>query len=303
MSKKDKTSTEKLSEEELNEKYEQLKELDRQINDKIADIEENGDEKTNKKIEKYKKEYQKIKEETEIDEENIDDTLKKLEKADTGISVYQKLKEAVQTDVDIDPGRLMGLTDGIFSIVMTLLIFGMVLPEAEITNSAGFAQFLVSMAPNFWVTVISFILLACFWIYHHEFIKINNINILYLWLNIFYLASLSFIPFTTSIIAKYTQFSLANIIFEMNIFVTIILFLIMFSYVYNKGFLEKSISESEKKYTYHTFYILIGIVLLVGLLDNIYLFFLIPIISTIRDILFKIKKAKEEVKNEKANEM
>ena len=76
--------------------------------------------------------------------------------------------------MDIDPGRLLGLTDGIFGMVMTLLIFGMALPEMELLSSGDFYNFLVNSIPTIGLTLVSFVLLASFWIYHHEFIKINN---------------------------------------------------------------------------------------------------------------------------------
>ena len=55
-----------------------------------------------------------------INEENIDEEIRKLEKTNKKISTYQRFMDAFEKNIDIDPGRLMGLTDGIFSIVMTL---------------------------------------------------------------------------------------------------------------------------------------------------------------------------------------
>ena len=49
---------------------------------------------------------------------------KKLKRIDKKISFYQRFKKALQSNIDIDSGRLMGLTDGIFGMVMTLLVFG-----------------------------------------------------------------------------------------------------------------------------------------------------------------------------------
>ena len=117
----------------------------------------------------------------------------------------------------------------------------------------------------------------------------------YLWFNIFFLAAISFIPFTTSIVGNYSHFFLANVIFGANIFITILLFLLMFHYAYKKDFLEEKVSKEEKKYIHQTLYIIMAVTIIVNLLDFnvshnfIYLFFLIPIISTIRDISYKIK--------------
>ena len=85
-------------------------------------------------------------------------------------------------------------------------------------------------------------------------------------------------------------------IFGANIFLTILFFLLMYLYAYNNGFLENHPSKSEKRYVINTLIIIMGVTVAVNLLDYnisedfIYLFLLIPIISTIRDINFKMKK-------------
>lgn len=36
---------------------------------------------------------------------------------------FHNFKQSFESNIDIDPGRLLGLTDGIFGMVMTLLVF------------------------------------------------------------------------------------------------------------------------------------------------------------------------------------
>lgn len=207
---------------------------------------------------------------------------------------FHNFKQSFESNIDIDPGRLLGLTDGIFGMVMTLLVFGLALPGAQLLTEGDFIAFLQSISRSFGLTIVSFILVSSFWIYHHEFVKINNLNIPYLWLNIFYLASISFIPFSTTVIGVYSKFFLAEVIFGINIMVTIFLFLLMFRYAYNRGFLENKPSKDEKKYIYNTFFIIMGLTVCVNLLDFkvssnfIYLFLLVPVISTLRDINFRM---------------
>lgn len=282
--------------EDLNKKIKELDNLKMEIGKQIEIMEKSGNEHSKEKIEKFKKMYNTINESPEkLDEDNIDDTIIKLNTANKRLNLYQRFMNAFEQDMDIDPGRLMGLTDGIFGMVMTLLIFGMALPEFQISNYSGFIDFIHSSAPTIGLTLVSFILLASFWIYHHEFIKIKTLNMPYLWFNIFFLAAISFIPFTTSIVGNYSHFFLANVIFGANIFITILLFLLMFHYAYKKDFLEEKVSKEEKKYIHQTLYIIMAVTIIVNLLDFnvshnfIYLFFLIPIISTIRDISYKIK--------------
>lgn len=286
---------------ELVEKYEELESLKKDINYKIQNIKENGDEKTKNRLKKLKAHYDERKENIgEIDDENIDHTISTLKKIDSSVNFYTRFMNAFETDIDIDPGRLMGLTDGIFGMVMTLLIFGMALPETEIANHIGFSNFIISIGPTIGITIVSFIFISSFWIYHHEFIKIKNLNILYLWINIFFLGSISFIPFTTTMIGTYSEYFLSEMIFGLNIFITVLLFTLMFYYANKRGFLENKVDDEERKHIYHTFIIIMGLTVVVNLLDYnispkfIYLFLLIPIISTIREIMFKLKKGYAE---------
>ena len=286
---------------ELVEKYEELESLKKDINYKIQNIKENGDEKTKNRLKKLKAHYDERKENIgEIDDENIDHTISTLKKIDSSVNFYTRFMNAFETDINIDPGRLMGLTDGIFGMVMTLLIFGMALPETEIANHIGFSNFIISIGPTIGITIVSFIFISSFWIYHHEFIKIKNLNILYLWINIFFLGSISFIPFTTTMIGTYSEYFLSEMIFGLNIFITVLLFTLMFYYANKRGFLENKVDDEERKHIYHTLIIIMGLTVVVNLLDYnispkfIYLFLLIPIISTIREIMFKLKKGYAE---------
>ena len=207
---------------------------------------------------------------------------------------FQNFKQSFESSVDIDPGRLLGLTDGIFGMVMTLLVFGLALPEVMLVTDGQFLAFLESIALNFGLTVVAFILVGSFWIYHHEFIKVNSLNMPYLWINIFYLACISFIPFSSSLMGIYSKFLFADMLFGINIFVTIIFFLIMYQYAYSKGFLENNPSKTEKRYVFKTFSYIMILTIAVTILnynfseDFMYLFLFVPVISTLRDINFKM---------------
>ena len=218
---------------------------------------------------------------------------KKVDKIENGF--FQEFMQTFDSNIDIDPGRLIGLTDGIFGMVMTLLVFSLALPGIELLNEMDFITFLQSNAPTFGLTIVSFILVSSFWIYHHEFLKIDSFNILHLWIHMFFLACISVIPFTTSMMGVYSEFLIAEALFGLNILLVILIFLIMYHHAYTKGFLVKKPSKSEKRYVINTFILIIILTLAVNILgytiseDFMYLFLLVPVISTIRDIRFKMK--------------
>ncbi len=262
----------------------EFEELKKQLLDDFADLSEEFDDETLQKIRDLKDDIK----------EKYSDTPAEEKFDDLKMSYYDRFMNSFERNIDVDPGRLLGLTDGIFGMVMTLLVFGVALPEIELLTSGDFVAFIYSITPTIGITLVSFILVSSFWVYHHEFMKITSLNIPFLWMHIFYLACISFIPFSTSVIGYYSQFFLANVVLGINILLTIILFMLMFSYASNRGFLEKTPSKNEKRYIYTTFFIIMGLTVIVNLLDFnvssnfIYLYFLVPVISTLRDINFKM---------------
>ena len=175
-----------------------------------------------------------------------DKKAKHYKKLDKRLNFFQRFMLELQEGIDIDPGRLMALTDGVFSIVMTLLIFGMSLPNIKLATYSDFISFISALAPTASVTSVSFILVSSFWVYHHQFIKVKTLNLPYLWLSVLFLICISFIPFTTSLIGHYSYFALSEIIFGLNISLTAVVFLIL----YNYAGLRKHLSKRKKDMSY-----------------------------------------------------
>lgn len=277
-----------MSDQELEDKYKKLIEIRKHLDAIKDDLdEETLDELKEFLSEKYSK-------------ANFDNgrtpLIESSVKNTSDIGMFGRIKNAFESDVGIDPGRLLGLTDGIFGMVMTLLVFGIAVPEA-VSSYSNYISFFTTLAPTIAVTIISFVIISSFWIYHHEYIKINNLNLPYLWLNILFLICLSFIPFTTSLIGNYSQFFLSEAIFGLNILLTIISFILMYVYAFKRDFLENKPSKRENIRVFTTMGSIMALVMIVNLLDFfvsskfIYLFLLIPIISTILDIYYNYKNS------------
>lgn len=208
-----------------------------------------------------------------------------------------RIRSAFDRDVSIDPGRLLGLSDGIFGMVMTLLVFGIAIPELSVYSYDNFISTFLSLLPTIGITIVSFVIISSFWIYHHEYVKIKNLNILYLWLNIMFLICISFIPFSTSLIGNYAEFFASEVVFGFNILFAIISFLLMYLYATKKDFLEVKPTKQEKNHVLITVGSIMGLTIIVNLLDFnissnfIYLFLLIPVVSTILDIWYNYKNS------------
>lgn len=116
--------------------------------------------------------------------------------------------------------RLDQLSDGIFAIVMTILVFEMKVPTVfgSATNTELWSE-LTRMLPVFLSYIISFALLFTYWRAHHFFISIyaKNIDSLLTNINALFFMFVSLIPFSSSILGKYPNNELSIMIFGAHI--------------------------------------------------------------------------------------
>jgi len=111
--------------------------------------------------------------------------------------------------------RLETLSDGIFAIVMTLLILDVKLPTVlHNASSEDFNSALFAIWPKVGAYVISFLVLAKCWEIHRQifhFVKRSDNKIL--WANNFCLLLITLLPFSTSLISEYPQFRLVSALY------------------------------------------------------------------------------------------
>ena len=111
--------------------------------------------------------------------------------------------------------RLEAFSDGVFAIVITLLILNVKLPEVDYNHLPdGLAEMLSSVG----MYALSFLLIGMYWVFHHHsFSFIAEVDGVLLWLNIIFLLFLSFLPFPTSLLGKYPMKSLPIIVYGVNL--------------------------------------------------------------------------------------
>lgn len=95
--------------------------------------------------------------------------------------------------------RLVAFTDGIFAIIITIMILGFE-PPKEATFMA-----LWSLRHAFTVYLVSFFTLAVYWVnHHHLFAVVRHVSGAVLWANMLVLLASSFFPFATAWLGKNT---------------------------------------------------------------------------------------------------
>jgi uncharacterized membrane protein len=129
--------------------------------------------------------------------------------------------------------RIEALADGIFAIAMTLLVLNLALPEAG-KGLTGLHSLLFGQLDNLFCYALSFVLLAIFWIRHHQqFHFIKRTDGKHLWINIFFLMFVALMPFSTSLVGDYSNEPLAEVFFGSNIFMLSMLLLCSWTYATN----------------------------------------------------------------------
>jgi uncharacterized membrane protein len=135
----------------------------------------------------------------------------------------------------ISKSRLEALTDGIFAIVMTLLVLEIAVPqilshEPDVVR-AELPKRLFDLWPKIFSYVISFIILGIYWRGHHrQFHYIKHSDGVLVWTNIVFLMAVSFLPFSTSLLGEYIDQQISVFIYGSNSIVIAFLLYIQWRY-------------------------------------------------------------------------
>ncbi len=126
--------------------------------------------------------------------------------------------------------RIEALADGIFAIAMTLLVLTLTLPDMTQTK-LGLSQLLAEQWPKFFNYALSFVLLAIFWMVHHQqFHVIRRTDRRHVWINIGILMFVVLMPFSTDVVGDYSGETLAELLFGANLMILGLLFLLNWWY-------------------------------------------------------------------------
>jgi uncharacterized membrane protein len=134
--------------------------------------------------------------------------------------------------------RMILFTDAVFAIAITLLILEIKVPnlDYEGLTSAKIAETIFGF-PNFmtWIGfVISFWVIALYWIDHHRTFKyVDDYDGKLVFLNLLFLMSIGVMPFTSALYSKYFNFDFPTKLYCYNVAFTGFVKLWMWYYISN----------------------------------------------------------------------
>jgi len=143
--------------------------------------------------------------------------------------------EKQQTESNTALERLIFLSDGVFAIAITLLVLEINVPE--IPSALQNAQ-LSGTLFGLWLPIatyaLSFIIVSIYWMTHQRYFSyIKRSDTVLIWLNIFFLMTVAFLPVPTRVLSLYGDHQPAVIFYVGSLTIGGLLILLLWWYVTN----------------------------------------------------------------------
>ena len=183
--------------------------------------------------------------------------------------------------------RLEALSDGVFSILMTLLIIELRVPEiTSKLNGSDLFNALIGLNSKFLAFFLSFIVITMMWVSHHTFMAkfTKHINRTVVILNAFLLATVSLVPFSANLIGAYTYNQTAIIWYGMNIILVGLMSNILWYYITTSDSLRNNDHDSKEllqariRTSLNPFFAILGIIMSFVLPSFSYVLYAFPVI-------------------------
>lgn len=136
-------------------------------------------------------------------------------------------------DVSLSKHRIEAFTDGVFAIVVTLLVLEIHPPE--LARKASDPEILEGLREVVFPLVsfgITFILASAFWLLHHLTYRfIEKTNRVLLWINILFLLFVSLLPFSTAMLGRFSlEAGIPRVVYFSNFFAVGLMLLLHLAY-------------------------------------------------------------------------
>jgi uncharacterized membrane protein len=140
--------------------------------------------------------------------------------------------------------RLEAFADGVFAIAATLLIIEVQLPSGDV------GQGLVDIWPSYFAYGLSFLSIGIMWVNHHVVLSlVREADRAFLFINVFFLLCVAFIPFPTRLLATYVRTGdgrAAAVVYGITLTVTAVFFNLMWRYAIAGGRLLRDDADQRE---------------------------------------------------------
>jgi TMEM175 potassium channel family protein len=129
-------------------------------------------------------------------------------------------------DNEVEFSRIVAFSDGVFSIAITLLVLNLKLSPGLANGQV--ADALWDQREHLAAFAISFAVIGRFWVIHHRFFgEVKAFDGRLIALNLFYLAWIVLIPFSSQVLGEYGDATAGIVLYSVNIAAVVLIGLLM----------------------------------------------------------------------------
>jgi uncharacterized membrane protein len=136
----------------------------------------------------------------------------------------------------VTTARLETFADGVFAIAATLLILNVEVPDL---GDHTLSHELLRLWPAYIGYVVSFVTIGIIWVNHHTVLDLlHSTDRTFLFINVFFLLCIAFIPFPTRLLATYVRTDdgqAAAVLYGITLTTTAVFFNLMWRYAIGAG--------------------------------------------------------------------
>lgn len=157
---------------------------------------------------------------------------------------------------EIEFGRIVAFSDGVFAIAITLLVLSLNIPE-HLPHGESLGEALWDQRQDLVAYAISFAVIGRFWVIHHRFFSdVVGFDGRLLALNIFYLAWIVLIPFSSQVLGDHGGDTVAVVVYAVNLAVVAVMGWVMAFDAHRAG-LSKIAPREEREFRVRAFFVAI----------------------------------------------
>ncbi|HYG96012.1 MAG TPA: TMEM175 family protein [Solirubrobacterales bacterium] len=153
---------------------------------------------------------------------------------------------------EIEFGRIVAFSDGVFSIAITLLVLNLGIDKG--LTEGQLDDELWNQRDTFFAYAISFAVIGRFWLVHHRFFsEVEAFDGRLIGLNLLYLGWVVLIPFSSEMLGEYGGKTPAVVLYSVNLAVVVLLGLLMGADARRRGLVktdERSHRENQIRSAY-----------------------------------------------------
>lgn len=131
-----------------------------------------------------------------------------------------------RSENEIEFGRIVAFSDGVFSIAITLLVLNLTVSKG--LSSSELTTALLNQWDDLLAFGLSFAVIGRFWVVHHRFFaEVDAFDGRLLGLNLLYLAAIVLIPFSSEVLGEYGGETPSVVLYSINLAAVVLIGLFM----------------------------------------------------------------------------